>query len=70
MTFYILQKDLFPFECLQYIRQTAVSLHRRRNLTSVGNHGNVCEAAPISLSLGTQRTQRITGNAFWNFFSS
>ena len=50
MTFYILQKDLFPFQCLQYIQETAVSLHRKRNLTSVSNHGNVWEAAPISLS--------------------
>ena len=47
MTFYILQTFLFPFLCLQYIQQTAVSLHRRRNLTSVSN---VCEAAPMSLS--------------------
>ena len=50
VTFYILQKDLFPFQCLQYIQQTAVSLHHRRNLTFVSNHGNVCEAAPISFS--------------------
>ena len=47
VTFYILQKGSFPFQCLQYIQQTAVSLHRRRNLTSVSN---VCEAAPMSLS--------------------
>ena len=36
MTFYILQTFLFPFLCLQYIQQTAVSRHRRGNLTSVG----------------------------------
>ena len=47
MTLYIFQKDLFPFYCLQYIQQTAVSLHRRRNLTLVSN---VCEVAPMSLS--------------------
>ena len=47
MTFYILQTFLFPFLCLQYIQQTAVSRHRRGNLTSVSN---VCEAAPIFLS--------------------
>ena len=28
VTFYILQKYLFPFLCLQYIQQIAVSLHR------------------------------------------
>ena len=48
--FYTLQKDLFPFWCLQYIQQTAVSLCHRHNLTSVSNHGNVCEAAPRFLS--------------------
>ena len=47
MTFYILQKELLPFLCLQCIQQTAVSLHRRRNLTLVSK---VCEAASISLS--------------------
>ena len=41
------------------------SLHRRRNLTLVSNHGNVCEAATISLIvLGPQRTQQETGSAF------
>ena len=64
MTSYILQKGLFPFKCLQYVQQTTASLHRRRNLTSVSNHGNVCEPTPISLSWTPNGLSEFTGNAF------